>query len=192
MTIRRLPVFLVATALLVAGCGNKNDEKSAAAPTTAPTAAAATPTAATTPEPAAAPVSLKTLKPVENATDLDKEPIVPQQPGTAPAQLISKDLVKGTGPAAKSGDTLSVQYTGYSLSDGQKFDASWNRGAQPFDFQLGAQQVIAGWDQGIVGMKVGGRRELVIPSDLGYGPAGNPPIAPNETLIFVVDLVKIK
>jgi peptidylprolyl isomerase len=85
-----------------------------------------------------------------------------------------------------------MQYVGVSWSTGEQFDASWDRGGQPFQFPLGGGQVIAGWDDGIPGMKVGGRRILVIPPDKGYGAAGaGPDIAPNETLVFVVDLVGI-
>ena len=84
-----------------------------------------------------------------------------------------------------------MQYVGVSFSTGEQFDASWDRG-QPFQFQLGAQMVIPGWDQGVAGMKVGGRRRLVIPPDLAYGRQGSPPaIGPSETLVFVIDLVSI-
>jgi peptidylprolyl isomerase len=83
-----------------------------------------------------------------------------------------------------------VQYVGVSYSTGEQFDASWDSG-QPFQFQLGAQMVIPGWDQGVAGMKKGGRRELVIPPDLAYGPQGRPGIAPNETLVFVIDLLSV-
>ncbi|MGH2946346.1 MAG: FKBP-type peptidyl-prolyl cis-trans isomerase [Solirubrobacteraceae bacterium] len=100
-----------------------------------------------------------------------------------------EDIVEGKGRAAKAGSTVSVQYVGVSWSTGQEFDASWNSG-QPFPFPLGGGQVIPGWDQGVEGMKNGGRRLLVIPPELGYGAAGSPPvIAPNETLVFVVDMV---
>jgi peptidylprolyl isomerase len=100
--------------------------------------------------------------------------------------------VKGKGKAAKAGDTVSVQYVGNSWSTGTQFDASWDRGSEPFTFPLGAGQVIPGWDQGIVGMKKGGRRLLVIPPDLAYGDQSpSPDIGPNETLVFVVDLQKI-
>ena len=112
-------------------------------------------------------------------------------PDAAPTQLVTEDLIVGTGPAAKSGDSVTVQYVGVSFTTKQQFDASWDRG-QPFPFQLGAGQVIKGWDQGVAGMQVGGRRELIIPPDLGYGT--NSPTAaipPNDTLVFVVDLVKI-
>ena len=100
------------------------------------------------------------------------------------------DLRGGTGPEAKAGDTVTVHYTGM-LEDGTKFDSSRDRN-QPFDFILGKGQVIPGWDQGVAGMKVGGRRELVIPPALGYGASSpGPGIAANDTLIFVVDLVSV-
>ena len=109
--------------------------------------------------------------------------------GEPPADLKIRDLWEGDGEVAAAGDFVKVHYVGVSFSSGEEFDASWNRGA-PLDFQLGVGQVIAGWDQGVQGMKVGGRRQLIIPPDLAYGDrgAGNA-IAPGETLIFVCDLV---
>jgi peptidylprolyl isomerase len=98
----------------------------------------------------------------------------------------------GTGEEAKSGQTAVVHYVGVGVSSGEQFDASWDRD-EPFSFPLGAGYVIKGWDQGVVGMKVGGRRRLVIPAHLGYGQAGaGGVIAPGETLIFVVDLLEIR
>ncbi|MET7797585.1 FKBP-type peptidyl-prolyl cis-trans isomerase [Streptomyces decoyicus] len=112
--------------------------------------------------------------------------------GPAPTELEVVDLTEGDGPVAKAGDTVSVHYVGVSFSTGEEFDASWNRG-KPLQFQLGAGQVIAGWDQGVQGMKVGGRRRLTIPAHLAYGDrgAGGGLIAPGETLIFVCDLVSV-
>jgi len=112
--------------------------------------------------------------------------------GPAPTELEIVDLTEGDGPVAKAGDTVSVHYVGVSFSTGEEFDASWNRG-KPLQFQLGAGQVIAGWDQGVQGMKVGGRRRLTIPAHLAYGDrgAGGGRIAPGETLIFVCDLVSV-
>jgi FKBP-type peptidyl-prolyl cis-trans isomerase FkpA len=107
-----------------------------------------------------------------------------------PTDLVSEDLVVGTGDTAQSGDTVSVNYTGW-LTDGTQFDSSYDRG-QPFTFQLGVGAVIAGWDQGVVGMKVGGKRRLTIPPDLAYGTGGRGSIPPNATLIFEVELVEIK
>ncbi|MEU2560699.1 FKBP-type peptidyl-prolyl cis-trans isomerase [Streptomyces longispororuber] len=112
--------------------------------------------------------------------------------GPAPAELQIDDIWEGDGPVAKAGDTVQVHYVGVSFSSGEEFDASWNRG-KPLEFQLGAGQVIAGWDQGVQGMKVGGRRKLTIPAHLAYGDrgAGGGRIAPGETLIFVCDLVSV-
>jgi peptidylprolyl isomerase len=109
--------------------------------------------------------------------------------GEPPADLQITDIWEGDGDVAKAGDTVKVHYVGVAYSTGEEFDASWNRG-DPLEFQLGAGRVIAGWDQGVQGMRVGGRRQLIIPPDLAYGNrgAGNV-IAPGETLIFVCDLV---
>lgn len=107
-----------------------------------------------------------------------------------PTDLVTEDLVVGTGAAAQSGDTVSVNYTGW-LTDGTQFDSSYDRG-QPFTFQIGVGGVIQGWDEGIVGMKVGGKRRLTIPPDLAYGSGGRGSIPPNATLIFEVELEEIK
>lgn len=110
----------------------------------------------------------------------------------APTTLVVEDLKDGDGAEAGAGDTIKAHYVGVAHSTGEEFDASWNRGA-PLEFRLGVGQVIRGWDEGIAGMKVGGRRKLVIPSDMAYGDrgAGNA-IKPGETLIFVVDLVDVR
>jgi peptidylprolyl isomerase len=106
-----------------------------------------------------------------------------------PTELVSKEIEEGDGEEAKSGDEVSVQYVGVNYKTGKEFDSSWSRNAEPFSFTLGKGEVIPGWDQGVEGMKVGGRRELIIPPELGYGKAGSPPaIPPNETLVFVIDL----
>ena len=128
-----------------------------------------------------------------SASDLNVKPVIPKPQGNPPGTMQVRDVVQGTGKAAESGDKLTVQYVGVSWSTGQEFDSSWSRGKPPFNFKLGAGMVIPGWDQGLVGMKQSGRRELVIPPNLAYGPQGQPPaIAPNETLIFVIDLQKVK
>jgi len=112
--------------------------------------------------------------------------------GPPPAELAIEDLTVGPGPEAVPGQHVDVHYVGVSWSTGQQFDASWDRRAT-FDFKLGGGQVIAGWDQGVAGMKVGGRRRLTIPPSLGYGAQGaGGVIAPNETLVFVVDLVSVR
>ncbi|MGI8726420.1 MAG: FKBP-type peptidyl-prolyl cis-trans isomerase [Solirubrobacterales bacterium] len=104
--------------------------------------------------------------------------------------MVTNDIVEGDGPEAKAGDDISVQYVGVLYDDGMQFDASWDNG-MPFDFPLGGRQVIPGWDEGIEGMKVGGRRQLTIPPDLAYGEEGRPGIPPNATLVFVVDLLEV-
>jgi peptidylprolyl isomerase len=162
----RLLIVPVLLALAASACGGSKQKETA--PT--PTAAAAT----------------------ETATPEATKPRVDVPKGKAPKKLVIKDLKPGTGPAAQDGQTISVQYVGVSFKNGRQFDASWDRG-QPFSFPLGQGQVIPGWDQGVKGMKVGGRRELIIPPDLAYGAQGSPPaIGPNETLVFVVDLVGVQ
>jgi len=108
-----------------------------------------------------------------------------------PTGLLKEDIKVGTGPAAKTGDHVIVHYTG-TLTDGTKFDSSRDRDA-PFDFSLGAGQVIKGWDEGVVGMRKGGKRKLTIPPELGYGPQGSPPkIPPNATLVFEIEMIGIE
>jgi peptidylprolyl isomerase len=120
-----------------------------------------------------------------------ERPAVGPIEGTPPADLVVEDITVGDGTEAQPGQVATVHYVGVSFSSGKEFDASWNRG-QPFSFPIGGGQVIAGWDRGVAGMKVGGRRKLVIPPHLGYGErgAGNV-IKPGETLVFVVDLVDV-
>jgi peptidylprolyl isomerase len=112
--------------------------------------------------------------------------------GPPPADLVIEDITVGDGPEATFGQQATVHYVGASFSTGKEFDASWNRD-DTFTFPLGGGQVIAGWDRGVQGMKVGGRRRLVIPPHLGYGDSGaGGVIAPGETLVFVVDLVDVR
>ena len=109
--------------------------------------------------------------------------------GAPPADLTSEDLTIGSGDAARAGQAVSVHYVGVAWSTGAEFDSSWHRN-EPFDFKLGARQVIPGWDQGVVGMRVGGRRRLTIPPHLGYGSRGAAGVIKGgETLVFVVDLL---
>jgi peptidylprolyl isomerase len=108
-----------------------------------------------------------------------------------PSDLVIDDLVVGEGPEASAGQPVEVHYVGVAWSNGQQFDASWDRG-DTFSFTLGAGQVIEGWDRGVTGMRVGGQRRLTLPPDLAYGPRGaGGVIGPNETLVFVVDLVDV-
>ncbi len=177
MAMRRLlPVTMLAAAAL-AGCGSSSNSSSIkAAPSANPPSNQASSAAPTPAPPASGPLSSK--------------PHIARPSGAAPKKLIVKDLIPGTGPAAASGQTLSVEYVGVTFKDGKQFDASWDRNKMPFSFALGAGNVIPGWDQGLVGMKVGGRRQLVIPSALAYGPQGRPPaIPPNAALVFDIDLL---
>jgi len=120
------------------------------------------------------------------------KPEVTVAPGTPSGILEVDDLAAGDGAEATPGSTVTVHYVGVAHSTGAEFDASWNRG-EPFVFALGGGQVIRGWDMGVKGMRVGGRRKLVIPPHLGYGSSGaGAAIRPNETLIFVVDLIDVQ
>jgi peptidylprolyl isomerase len=121
----------------------------------------------------------------------ESKPEVDFPGGEPPAGLEITDIQEGTGPVASAGDRVRVHYVGVAYSTGEEFDASWDRG-EPLEFQLGAGHVIAGWDQGVAGMKVGGRRQLIIPPHLAYGDRGaGSSIGPGETLIFVCDLVSV-
>jgi peptidylprolyl isomerase len=126
------------------------------------------------------------------STDLKKKPTAPKATGSAPGEVQGSDVVVGKGAEAKDGDKVTVAYVGQLFANGKEFDTSWKKGAAPFEFTIGQGQVISGWDQGVPGMKVGGRRILVIPASSAYGAAGSPPTIPaNAPLIFVVDLKKI-
>jgi len=169
-----LIALLLATGLVA--CGGDDDDGEPASSTTK---------AKTTEQPSPA----EQRKALE---DTSQRPHIPKPTGSPPRRVVKEDIVRGKGAPAKPGDVLTVQYVGVTFSTGEEFDASWDRG-QPFQFQLGARQVIPGWDSGLVGMRKGGRRMLTIPPELAYGRSGQPPlIGPNETLVFVVDLVAIQ
>jgi len=168
-------VALAASGLGLAACGSSS---SSSTTTTTATASTVTPGIGTISHPSA-------------AGTFGIEPTITVPPGAPPNQLESKDLIVGTGPAIKDGDKATVQYVGVAYSSKKVFDSSWSRN-QPFDFTLGEGTVIPGWEQGIVGMQVGGRRELIIPPSLAYGSTSpGSGIAANDTLIFIVDLLKI-
>jgi len=161
--------------LALAGCGSSSNHSIQAAPSggSVPAQVQSTPTPA---PPASGPLSSK--------------PHVAKPAGAAPKTLVVKDLIPGTGRAASPGQSLSVEYVGVLFKTGKQFDASWDRAKMPFTFTLGQGMVIPGWDKGLAGMKIGGRRELVIPAALAYGPQGQPPtIPPNSPLVFVIDLL---
>jgi peptidylprolyl isomerase len=179
-----LPFLLAVFAL--SACGGEDDRSGETA---------ATPTEAATEAPTEAPTE-EGSEPsgdsgVKVSGKLGEKPEIEVPSGDPPAELVVEDVEEGDGAEAKAGQTVSVQYVGVLYKDGSEFDASWNRG-EPFSFPLGQGQVIPGWDQGVEGMKVGGRRVLTIPSDLAYGPNGSPPvIGPDEALVFVVDLEEV-
>ena len=130
-------------------------------------------------------------KPKTSGEPGKKPKITVPEGGAPPTELEIEDLVEGKGRAAKKGSKLSVNYVGVAYSTGEEFDTSFGRG--PFKFELGAGMVIPGWDQGLEGMKAGGRRQLTIPAELAYGEQGSPPaIGPNETLVFAIDLLSVK
>ena len=155
---------------------------------------AATPAATPTPSTAPSTVPLgDKCAPIKPNPPAKGQPKVPPVSGKPPTKLVVKDVKTGHGPAAKKGSAVSVTYIGIGCSTGKVFDASFKHGNQPFEVKpLGQAQVIQGWNDGLVGVKAGGVRELVIPPDLGYGPQGSPPsIAPNETLIFLITVKSV-
>jgi len=147
----------------------------------------ATVPATTTPTTTTASVTTPTSGP------LAKEPVIKKPAGAAPKKLVVKNIIKGTGAAAAEGDTVYVNYVGALYNNAKVFDASWkDTPGKAISFPLTTGSVIPGWVQGLQGMKVGGRRELIIPPSLGYGKAGSgSTIPPNSTLIFIVDLLKV-
>jgi peptidylprolyl isomerase len=171
-------------ALLLAGCGGDDSSTDTSGSDT------------TAAEPFRIPVG---TPPIRRAEDLkfkanglvgsELKPIIPDSP--PPKELAVSDLVQGIGESAIPGRTVTVQYAGYLYDNGKKFDSSWDQG-KPFTFKLGAGQVIPGWEEGIVGMEISDRRELVIPPDMGYGEQQVGSIPPNSTLVFVVELLDVK
>lgn len=152
--------------------------------------AVATPTPTPAPTAVAAPTKCAKITPNPPKKG---QPTIPDVSGAAPKQLVKKDVKVGTGPAAKTGSKVSVTYIGVSCSDGKVFDASYLHGGTPFEVSpLGSAQVIQGWNTGLIGVRAGGVRELVIPPDLGYGPQGQGSIKPNEVLIFLITVKSVK
>jgi peptidylprolyl isomerase len=156
-----LLTIAVCLALAVAGCGSSSSDSSS------------------------------TTSSETTATANKTKPDVKVPKGAPPKKLVVREIEEGSGEEAVAGDEVTVQYVGVDYKNGKEFDSSWSRD-EPFTFTLGEGQVIPGWDQGVAGMKVGGRRELIIPPELAYGKTGQPPtIGPNETLVFVIDLLEV-
>jgi len=189
--VRTLSVAVLAMSILgLAGCSSS---PSSSTTTTSSTSSGSSSSSTTTTSSSAATTATYATVPVQArspAGTSGTQPSVTVPPGAPPTQLEVSDLIVGTGPTAQPGDSVTVQYVLATYSSGKVIQASWT--SQPFTFTLGQGQVIKGWDEGVVGMKVGGRRELIIPPTLGYGAsAPGAGIAANDTLVFVVDLLKI-
>jgi peptidylprolyl isomerase len=209
-----IAMLLVAATFGAAACGDDEapiarSTSTAAAPPTAPllpsttttepphvrpsTTArrpAAPPRTRTSTTTATSPRTGPTLARLGISSDLEQEPVIPRPAGAPPTKLYVRDIVEGTGKKAKASDGVTVEYTGAAYSTGRQFASSWDV-SELFQFEIGARMVVAGLDRGVVGMRTGGRRLVVIPPDMAYGAKGHDRIAPNETLIFVVDLVDI-
>ena len=180
---------LLVLAVAAAGCGGSSKNESAADQSAAKAQQEAK-NQKPVPEPTAP--TAATATPAAGEADINKKPTVPKGSGIAPTTLKAETLIPGSGAAIKNGQQATVQYVGVLFKNGKEFDTSWGKGKQPFAFTIGSGQVISGWDQGVLGMKVGERRRLTIPADLAYGAQGSPPkIGPNEPLIFDIDLKKI-
>ena len=191
-TMRKISILLAlaATALALAACGSSASESDA--DKFAQTAEQQAKTQTVAADTATKPPTATKAKPSSGESDIATKPKIPKASGAAPKELKVEDLIEGKGPAAKSGDKVSVRYVGVLFNNNKEFDSSWKRGKAPFELTLGQGSVIPGWDQGLVGMKVGGRRRLTIPPDLAYGVQGQPPTIPaNSTLVFDVDMTKI-
>jgi FKBP-type peptidyl-prolyl cis-trans isomerase len=192
-TSRALLALVLATALTACGSGDGADDPTLSQPSTTPTTSAPrspVPTAA--PSAAACEQRPGTAPAPEGAsTDLTTKPTVAPSSEAPPCGLVLRDIAVGDGAEAVRGAQTALKYVGAFYETGEEFDSSWSRGAdETLPVQVGAGRVIPGFDMGILGMKVGGRRHVTIPSDLGYGPRGQGPIPPDATLVFVIDLVE--
>ncbi|HEY2630998.1 MAG TPA: FKBP-type peptidyl-prolyl cis-trans isomerase [Solirubrobacteraceae bacterium] len=186
-----LPIATLAVAGLIAGCGSSSESSSIGVGNESDVSSVphvkgeTTPTSTNPNAPPTASAKTPTSGP------LSTQPKVTVPTGAAPTTLVTKEIIKGTGAEAKAGEPVTVNYVGVLYKGGKEFDASWKRN-EPFAFTLGKGQVIKGWDEGVAGMKVGGRRMLIIPSELAYGKTGSPPTIPaNAPLVFVVDLLGV-
>jgi peptidylprolyl isomerase len=184
--------FALLSAAGLAACGSSKAPGVQLAPSSGATAAAATATTTTSSSATTTTPTATTPKP---PSPLSKKPVVNVPKGAPPTNLVVKDLIKGTGPTAQSGNKITVNYVGALYKNGKVFSSTWSGGGQPFTATLtsGPGGVIAGWAKGIPGMKVGGRRELIIPATLAYGKVGGgSTIPPNSPLVFVVDLLGVQ
>jgi peptidylprolyl isomerase len=175
-----LTLIAVVAVLGIGACGGDDDSEGS-------------PPATATSQPDTGTATARSPAEAERAlNDTSKKPVIPQPTGTPPRKLVIEDIVKGKGPPAKRGSVVVVNYVGENFSNGEQFDASWDRG-QTFTLKLGRSKVIEGWTRGLMGIRKGGRRMLTIPPELGYGAQGYPPaIPPNETLVFVIDAESVR
>jgi peptidylprolyl isomerase len=181
-----IPAALALAALVLPGCGGGDSGTT--------TQATQTETQTQTQNQGSRSPRARKVEPTAAEAAITRKPKVPKGRGKAPAGLGVEDLIVGKGRQAAAGDLVSVQYVGVLFDNGKEFDASWkgSRPGPPFQFPLGGGQVIPGWDQGVAGMRAGGRRKLIIPAELAYGAQGySPDIPPNAALIFDIDLKKI-
>jgi FKBP-type peptidyl-prolyl cis-trans isomerase len=185
----RALALVAVSATLLAACGS-GKTKTADIPDSN-TPAASVPTTAPTPTPSGKTGPNKPLPAAPGEKDLKKKPAIPKPKPDPPAKLIVRDIVKGKGAPLKKGQNATLNYVGVLWSSGKELDSTF--GGAPYKFVFGTGGVIPGWDKGMKGMRVGGRRQLIVPPDLAYGPQGSPPdVPPNETLIFDIDLLKAK
>jgi peptidylprolyl isomerase len=182
-----LTIAALAIGAGITACGSSTAPGVQPAPSGGPTAQAYTPTTAST-----TPTTTTATTPTPTSGPLSKEPTVTVPSTSPPTQLVKIDLITGTGAVVKKGSEVTVNYVGVLYKTGKIFDASWNRHQTFGPFAVGEGAVIKGWDEGLIGMRVGGRRELIIPPSLAYGKAGRPPTIPaNAPLIFIVDLLAV-
>ncbi len=179
------------TAALIAGCGSSSESSSITVGNESDVSSVPHVSGEKTTPTSSTPTTPTSTAKTPTSGPLASKPAVTVPSGGAPTKLVTKELIVGTGPEAKAGDPVTVNYVGVLYKGGKEFDSSWKRN-EPFAFTLGKGQVIPGWDRGVAGMKVGGRRELIIPAELAYGKTGSPPtIPPNSPLVFVVDLLGV-
>jgi peptidylprolyl isomerase len=188
-----LTIVMLTAALGLAACGSTNTADTAHVVPAPDQAQTLKPPKTRVPTAATSPASSTTAS-IPKSGPLSTEPKITVPSAPAPTTLVTKDIITGTGAVAKDDEELTVDYVGALYKNGNVFDASWTAGGPkgvPFQFELGVGDVIKGWDDGIVGMRVGGRRELIIPASLAYKNVAQSKIPANSTLIFVIDLLAV-
>jgi peptidylprolyl isomerase len=183
-------LLAVALSVSLVACGDAADDDAASSESRSSAAERSEPAEPSAQECESSPATAEPA--AEISTDLAEKPEVPGTDAAPPCDLVISDVVVGTGAEAVAGTTVAVKYVGAFYETGEEFDSSWSRGAEEtLPVPLGAGRVIPGFEEGLTGMQVGGRRVVTIPSELGYGPRGQGPIPPDATLVFVMDLVEV-